>query len=633
MKQLLTLIVILSFSSCCWIYPSRWWGGCDLCYGGYSYDAVHYTIKVTDKTPKGLKVTTLPAKAGSFLEHGALQRTVQSHWPRPGQESACEYVPRGVLVSVQDQPTIWARVRASAEQLGHDYSTPRTALASSCGIHSHNFRSGAFGLVAKDVHEAGPASIGDRTRERAVLDHVGHDQALHSDQPVQPDQFQSHLVVVFPSKVRDVCMNTSHLVRSLATILPSSFTTANNSLRDAQGRKFSFEVSRIFNAKPVGRSQERFEPNVDTHGRQSVRWYGDISEVTRKNHVPFVSFALEGSCLDRALDLAVDIAADHTDVLDPETITIQPDAVSVRRKFDTIVSVPAPEPRIPRFLARLATPKESNKGLVQAAHCSLGRGEVETSEEGVVAAQVFEFGRLVSVVDAASMRLVLSSALFKAKVVEPSVRLQHDLKLTCLVEAGIQPEFEGAAHLLPLLILDVTPDTGFGNSSTGPGEVASAPQRGQTRAQRRERGSQVVRRTPLKPVDQLCHASSWVGFNEQVNVIGHDLQGVDRRLQFGGDCQQHFTESLLNGTDENGAAVLGAPHQVKFQREDGTGVLSVSLVHKSIIHTPDTKSRGSGDALPLSPEGDSPRAEIPMGYANIVPGINAYARLNTITYL
>ena len=128
---------------------------------------------------------TPSAKADGFLDDGAFP--VDAHWPHPGQESARENVPSGVLVPVQGQSAMWAVVLSFAQRFLDDSTTARALLARPCWIHGHDLRTGSFSLAAKDVHEAGPASIGDRTGERMILEHLFDGQAFHSDHPVRSD--------------------------------------------------------------------------------------------------------------------------------------------------------------------------------------------------------------------------------------------------------------------------------------------------------------------------------------------------------------------------------------------------------------------------------------------------------------
>ena len=124
-------------------------------------------------------MTTLSAKADSFSAQSRV--ALEARRPRPGLECARQHIAGGVLVSVQRQPTVWAGVPAVSQGLGYHDATPAAFLGCPARIHSHDFRTGSFGLAAEDVHEAGPAGVGDCTSERVVLEHVGHAQAFHSD--------------------------------------------------------------------------------------------------------------------------------------------------------------------------------------------------------------------------------------------------------------------------------------------------------------------------------------------------------------------------------------------------------------------------------------------------------------------
>ena len=161
-------------------------------------------------------MTTLSAKADSFSDQSRVALEVRR--PRPGLESAFEDIPRRILVSMQGQPAMRTDMPAIAQLLGHWLVTSTAVLGCPVRIHSHDFHAGSFSLAAEDVHETGPAGIGDCTRQRVVLEHVGHIQALHSDQAVQPDQFQSYLVVMLVPQVADTCMQNTDPVRSLSAI-------------------------------------------------------------------------------------------------------------------------------------------------------------------------------------------------------------------------------------------------------------------------------------------------------------------------------------------------------------------------------------------------------------------------------
>ena len=90
-------------------------------------------------------MTTLSAKADSFSDQSRV--ALEIRWPRPGQESACEDISRGVLVSVQGQPAVLTSVPSLCQRLGHNDATPGTLLGCPARIHNHDFRAGSFGLA------------------------------------------------------------------------------------------------------------------------------------------------------------------------------------------------------------------------------------------------------------------------------------------------------------------------------------------------------------------------------------------------------------------------------------------------------------------------------------------------------
>jgi hypothetical protein len=536
---------------------------------------------------------------------------VMSHRPHPGQESASENVYRRVLVSVQDKSTVRAGVRALRERLSHDDTATGAFLTCTCGIHFHNFRPSTFGLVAEDVDEAGPASVGNRTSKRVVLEHVEYVQALHPDQPMRPDQFQSGLMMMFTSEIGDANVDSSDFCGCFAPIFSSSLATADDTLSDAQGRQFTFQVTRILNADTIGRGQEGFKANVNADSRQTVGSNIHVTEITGENDIPLICFALQGCCFNNALDGTMHLGFDHSNVLNTKAVVFQSNPVSIGGEFDAAPMIMSLEPRIARFtFASFDSTEERDERFIEPSHSSLSRGEVEAGKVGVIGTKILELSRLVGVSDAAAMRLIFVSSLFETEVVEPSMRFERDLQFPRLVDVRIEPELVGSTQLFSFLPFNVASDARLGDGTARTSVIATAPQRRQPRTQRRKLGSKIMRSASLEAVDQFRDGTGRIGFKKQVDVIGHNFEGVNRRPNLQGYLVQQSTKSLFNFADKDGTTVFWAPNQMKFQGVNGPGVLGVSLDHKTIITTPGTKSRGKADMLPLPPKGDSPRMEI-----------------------
>jgi len=464
-------------------------------------------------------VTTLSAKADSFSDQSRVALKIR--WPRPGQESACEDILRGVLVSVQGKPAVRAGVPSLGQFLGHVDTTPGALLGCPSWIHSHDFRAGSFGLAAEDVHEAGPAGVGDCTSERVVLEHVGHAQAFHSDQAVQPDEKQSSLVMMLVPQVSNVSMQNADLSRSLSAVAATTFLARGRALQASQLGKFGLLVARILDAVAVTRGEKRFESYVDATSGKRTRRRDHVAQVARQDHEPLVRLALDRGGLDRTLDGAVDLRANRTYVLDAQAVVLEPDAIAVGREGHAVEVLASLEAWKTRCLAALlATAEEVLVGRVQPAQRSLFRREVGARLIRVCRAQFLELVGLIVVVEAQSARLVGELALFQGRVVEPPVRLDHDAKLARLVGARIQAKLEGPAHVQPAL-----------------------------------RFSSIIRRT-------------------------NSVTGIPRRVA---SLRSHSFAGLEK-------------------------LRSIFSTHKAYHTDMRCQPRGRGDALPLSPKGDSPRA-------------------------
>jgi hypothetical protein len=88
----------------------------------------------------------------------------------------------------------------------------------------------------------------------------------------------------------------------------------------------------------------------------------------------------------------------------------------------------------------------------------------------------------------------------------------------------------------------------------------------------------------LESVDNLGDAQGWVSLDEQVDVIGHHLERVDRHIVISSDVFHKRLEPGVERTDQNRAPILGAPHQVILERKDRPDVLSVPRIMSCLRH-------------------------------------------------
>lgn len=109
--------------------------------------------------------------------------------------------------------------------LGYILAATTAFLTCSTGINLHHRSASFFGFVLQDSQELAPASIRDRTGQRAVLDHVLHGQAFHSDEPEATNELISNLVVMFTPPVPDPGVNRPDDARSFPSVLSAFLLT------------------------------------------------------------------------------------------------------------------------------------------------------------------------------------------------------------------------------------------------------------------------------------------------------------------------------------------------------------------------------------------------------------------------
>jgi hypothetical protein len=88
----------------------------------------------------------------------------------------------------------------------------------------------------------------------------------------------------------------------------------------------------------------------------------------------------------------------------------------------------------------------------------------------------------------------------------------------------------------------------------------------------------------FEAIDDLGDAKRRVGFDKQVNVIRHDLDGMKPHAVFGGDLGEQRLEPRINRLRQDRATVFRAPHDVMLQRKHHAGVLCVSIPHERSIY-------------------------------------------------
>src|SRR5215475_5826530 len=127
--------------------------------------------------------------------------------------------------------------------------------------------------------------------------------------------------------------------------------------------------------------------------------------------------------------------------------------------------------------------------------------------------------------------------------------------------------FGHAASSHVLLVLDVLLDDRQRRPADSRDEIAVGPQRRQAALQPREFLSQEPRRSSFDQLDEPVNAELRVAFDQQVNVVGHNLDLKQLYLPLGADLRSDRFEAKINAIDQNLSSVFRTPDDVVFAIE------------------------------------------------------------------
>src|SRR5262249_43239666 len=91
------------------------------------------------------------------------------------------------------------------------------------------------------------------------------------------------------------------------------------------------------------------------------------------------------------------------------------------------------------------------------------------------------------------------------------------------------------------------------------------------------------RRPPLSEFNEPMDAELWINFDEQVDVIRHDLHLDDLRSCFLGDLPDDSLEPFINAVDQYLASVFRAENHVVLAGTDN--IVVVLVLHEGIIRS------------------------------------------------
>jgi hypothetical protein len=211
------------------------------------------------------------------------------------------------MIPMQRQTTVRAIMPAFRKCFAHFLSAAAALLACTTGIDFHEPHASLFSFAAQYAHEAAPGSVRDCPAESVAPQHPQDVEALHCNQAVGKDQTTGDLMMMLTAQVAHAGMNPLQAAHRLAAIAAAFLLAGDGTAGAAQLGQGFLEAARIGFPFAVGRSEERFLPHVDTHGRLAGINNRHVGQLAGKHDVPLAGFALQGDGLDRTLNRAVQL--------------------------------------------------------------------------------------------------------------------------------------------------------------------------------------------------------------------------------------------------------------------------------------------------------------------------------------
>jgi hypothetical protein len=198
--------------------------------------------------------------------------------------------------------TVRAAERLSMARLGIDRSTGRAGLRA---VRSGDFdqTTAAPGeLVAQELDQAAPASVGDPTRQRTILQHVDSLKALDDDRAVALGVGGGERVEDVVTLAANLPMQSIHATHGLLAVIGSFLSPGDHALKSAQPLERRLQGLGVFDESPVGIGDQVGNAAVESdHGLGTRRRIRKL-ELAHDRDEPLVAIATNRAALGFTLE-------------------------------------------------------------------------------------------------------------------------------------------------------------------------------------------------------------------------------------------------------------------------------------------------------------------------------------------
>lgn len=322
--------------------------------------------------------------------------------------------------------------------LGDMRSASGASLRRISGVHQHHFPPSIFCFGLKDVDELTPTGVTDALGQGMVPNHVGYSEVFSSNEATAFHQHVSSLVMEVTTGIPDTLMLPSQDMDSLASAIATLPSARDPLLGLDQCGLGPAQETGVRDLFPIAGGQEALQSHIDTDSLKSGRQW-DSFNLTGEHGVPPATLPLDGQRLGGALQGAVQLNLDGSDLGQAKRCAIQSPADAGLGKGDGVVVNPGTEPWIAGCLTSLATPVEALKGPIHPVEDVLKDLAEHFTVVWDVALDERELGRLAFEGDTIVAHPPGIPTLLKRGVVEDPASIKRQVESLGLHPGWIEP--------------------------------------------------------------------------------------------------------------------------------------------------------------------------------------------------
>lgn len=187
------------------------------------------------------------------------------------------------------EPTARTSMHPNSKSLRNISSTVTTYLRSAIWIHTDDFATSAFCLVAKHLDELIPTGIRYRFSEMMIMDHPIDIQLFDSDETILVNETSTKFMEEIHPLVSDLFMASGNFDPCFTSVIASFDFTTKPSLQSFESSFRLDKASRVFDLCSIGEAGEPFQSNINTRLFISIRMPDSLSCIilNRKTGIPF----------------------------------------------------------------------------------------------------------------------------------------------------------------------------------------------------------------------------------------------------------------------------------------------------------------------------------------------------------